>query len=310
MRIQYYLEKTLNIKGKIMNKRFRKLIDFINLKKNEYIKDENINNDRVIGSETMTKKMPVLFLGHGSPMNVVLDNDYTRDLIELGKTLEKPKAILVLSAHWKTRGGYINYADKPKQIYDFSGFPEELYNIKYEPNGGLEYAEKVYRILEEDGYKLTEEWGLDHGAWGVLKFLFPNADIPTFQVSLNANLSEAEHYKIGRKLAKLREEGILIIGSGNIVHNFQYFDYEMYGEGSKEAKEFDNYIKEALLNNDSEKIVNYKKLGNLAKFAAPSDEHYLPMIYISALQEEDDKVEFIHESIQNRTMSMRSVKIG
>lgn len=290
-----------------MNNKFEKLMNIIKFNKNEDIRDKN---NRKIGSGNMIKKMPVLFLGHGSPMNIVLDNDYTRDLIELGKTLEKPKAILVLSAHWKTRGGYINYSEKPKQIYDFSGFPEELYNIKYEPNGGLEYAEKVYKILEEDGYKLTEEWGLDHGTWGVLKFLFPNADIPTFQVSLNANLSEEEHYKIGRKLAKLREEGILIIGSGNIVHNFQYFDYEMYGEGSKEAKEFDNYIKEALLNNNSGKIINYKKLGSLAKFAAPSDEHYLPMIYISALQEEDDKIEFIHESIQNRTMSMRSVKIG
>ena len=293
-----------------MNKRFRKLMEFINLKKMVYIESENIDNNKERGYEIMTKKMPVLFLGHGSPINVVLDNDYTRDLVELGKNLEKPKAILVLSAHWKTRGGYINYAEKPKQIYDFYGFPEELYNIKYEPNGGKEYAEKVYRILKEDGYQLTAEWGLDHGAWGVLNSLFPNADVPTFQVSLNGDLSEEEHYKIGRKLAKLREEGILIIGSGNIVHNFQSFDYEMYGEGSKEAKEFDNYIKEALLNNDSDKIVNYKKLGDLAKFAAPSDEHYLPMIYISALQEEDDKVEFIHESIQNKTMSMRSVKIG
>lgn len=258
----------------------------------------------------MVNKMPVLFLGHGSPMNVVLDNDYTRDLIGFGRTLEKPKAILVLSAHWKTRGGYINYAEKPKQIYDFYGFPEELYNIKYEPSGGKEYAEKVYKILKEDGYQLTEEWGLDHGAWGVLKFLFPNTDVPSFQVSLNGNLSEEEHYKIGRKLSKLRDEGILIIGSGNIVHNFENFDYEMYGEGSKEAKKFDNYIREALLNNDSDKIVNYKKLGSLANFAAPSDEHYLPIIYISALQEDDDKVEFIHESIQNKTMSMRSVKIG
>lgn len=293
-----------------MNKKFKKLIDFISFRNNEEIKDENINSNIIRGSETMTKKMPVLFLGHGSPMNVVLDNDYTRDLIEFGKTLEKPKAILVLSAHWKTRGGYINYAEKPKQIYDFYGFPEDLYNIKYEPNGGLEYAKKVYEILEEDGYKLTADWGLDHGAWGVLDFIFPNADVPTFQVSLNGNLSEEEHYKIGRKLAKLREEGILIVGSGNIVHNFENFDYEMYGEGSKEAKEFDNYIKEALLNNDSDKIVNYKKLGDLAKFAAPTDEHYLPMIYISALQEDDDKVEFIHESIQNKTMSMRSVKIG
>ena len=148
----------------------------------------------------MNKKMPVLFLAHGSPMNVVLDNEYTNSLIKLGKELEKPKAIIIISAHWKTKGTYITYSKKPRQIYDFYGFPEEIYNIKYEPEGGEKYAEMVANELKKEDVKLTDEWGLDHAAWGVLKYLYPKADIPTFELSLNGLLTEEQHYNIGKKL--------------------------------------------------------------------------------------------------------------
>lgn len=258
------------------------------------------------GWNNMKNKMPVMFVGHGSPLNMILDNDYTRDLREFGKTLEKPKAILVVSAHFQTKGTYITYSDKPKQIYDFYGFPDEMYKIEYKPDGGKEYALKTYEELKEFGAKLTDDWGLDHGSWGILHFLFPKADIPIFQLSLNVELTEEEHYNMAKKLSKLREEGVLIIGSGNISHNLRIMDYETEAEPLEFAKEFDEYIKKALLEKNHEAMINYKKLGEIAKLAVPTDEHYLPLLYIIALQEEGEKVEFIHESIQNGSMAMRS----
>lgn len=258
----------------------------------------------------MNNKMPVLFLSHGSPMNVVLDNDYTEALKALGKNLEVPKAIMIISAHWKTKGVYVTYSDKPKQIYDFYGFPDELYNIKYNPGGGKEYAAMVARELEQEGAQLTDEWGLDHAAWGVLKYLYPNHDIPTFELSLNALLTEEMHYKIGKKLAKFREKGILIIGSGDIVHNLRLADYDIYGKPHEWAEAFDNYIVETVKNYNHEAIINYKELGEVAKLAVPTDEHFLPLLYVAGAQEKDDKVEVIHKSIQNGSVSMTCLKIG
>lgn len=152
----------------------------------------------------------------------------------------------------------------------------------------------------------NKDWGLDHGSWGILHFLFPKADIPIFQLSLNVELTEEEHHNMAKKLSKLREEGVLIIGSGNISHNLRIMDYETEAEPLEFAKEFDEYIKKALLEKNHEAMINYKKLGEIAKLAVPTDEHYLPLLYIIALQEEGEKVEFIHESIQNGSMAMRS----
>jgi len=258
----------------------------------------------------MNKKMPVLFLSHGSPMNVVLDNEYTRALTKLGQELEKPKAIIIISAHWKTRGTYITYSKRPRQIYDFYGFPEEIYNIKYEPSGGEEYAEMVARELIEEGAELTDEWGLDHAAWGILKYLYPKADIPTFEISLNALLTEEQHYKIGKKLSKFRDNGILIIGSGDIVHNLRTADYDVYGKPHEWAEAFDSYIVNSVINYEHEKLINYKALGDIAKLAVPTDEHFLPLLYVVGAQEKDDKVEVIHKSIQNASVSMTCIKIG
>lgn len=258
----------------------------------------------------MNKKMPVLFLSHGSPMNVVLDNEYTRSLVKLGQELEIPKAIIIISAHFKTKGTYLTYSEKPKQIYDFYGFPEEIYNIKYEPFGGKEYAEKIYSKLKEDGAELTEEWGLDHAAWGVLKYLYPNANIPTMELSLNAELTEDEHYKIGKKLAKFREEGVLIIGSGDIVHNLGVASPDVYGKAYEWAEAFDNYIIDSIRKYNHKSILNYKSLGDISKLAVPTDEHFLPLIYVAGAQEKEDKVEVIHKSIQNSSVSMSCIKIG
>lgn len=263
----------------------------------------------------MSKKMPVLFLSHGSPMNVILENDYTRDLIDFGKKLkkeiDKPKAILVISAHWYTRGSYITYADKPKQIHDFYGFPEEIYKIKYEPTGAKEVASEVAESLSGFDVKLTTDWGLDHGSWGVLKFIYEDADVPVFQLSIDGEKSTEYYYEIGKTLRKFREEGILIIGSGDIVHNLRSASFEeMYGSGYEWAIEFDNHIKDALLNDEHDKIINYKNLGDIAKRSVPSEEHYAPIVYIAGLKEDGDKVDIFHESIQNKSVSMMCVKIG
>jgi len=258
----------------------------------------------------MDKKMPVLFLAHGSPMNVVLDNEYTRSLIKLGQELEIPKAIIIISAHWKTRGTYLTYSKKPRQIYDFYGFPEEIYNIKYEPDGGEKYAEMIANELKEEGAELTDEWGLDHAAWGVLKYLYPNANVPTFEMSLNALLTEEQHYKIGQKLAKFREEGILIIGSGDIVHNLGAADYDIYGKPHEWAEAFDKYIINAIKNNNHDILIKYKVLGDISKLAVPTDEHFLPLLYVVGAKDKNDNVEVIHRSIQNSSVSMSCIKIG
>ncbi|WP_294189286.1 4,5-DOPA dioxygenase extradiol [uncultured Clostridium sp.] len=258
----------------------------------------------------MNEKMPILFLAHGSPMNVVLDNEYTNSLIKLGKELEKPKAIIIISAHWKTKGTYITYSKKPRQIYDFYGFPEEIYNIKYEPEGGEKYAEMVANELKKEDVKLTDEWGLDHAAWGVLKYLYPKADIPTFELSLNGLLTEEQHYNIGKKLVKFREEGILIIGSGDIVHNLRVADYDIYGKPHEWAEAFDDYIVSAVKNYSHNTLINYKALGDISKLAVPTDEHFLPLLYVIGAQEKADKVEVVHRSIQNSSVSMTCLKIG
>lgn len=259
--------------------------------------------------------MPVLFLSHGSPMNAALDNDYTRDLIKFGKKLkkeiDKPKAILVISAHWYTRGSYVIYSDKPKQIYDFYGFPEDIYKIKYEPQGAKEIAREVAEKLSDFDVELTEEWGIDHGSWGVLKFIYEDANIPVFQLSIDGLKSTQDYYNMGKTLRKFRDEGILIIGSGDIVHNLSEASFEnMYGQGYDWAREFDNYIKEALLNDEHDKIINYKEIGQIARLSAPTEEHYAPIVYIAGLKEEGDKVDIFHESIQNESISMMCVKIG
>lgn len=175
----------------------------------------------------MNKKMPVLFIGHGSPMNAVLNNEYTEAISKSTQNIPKPEAILVISAHWETEGTFITSSDAPEQIYDFYGFLEELYNLKYKPIGAEKYSQMAFEELKDSDVMLTKEWGLDHGAWSVLTHMYPKADIPVFQMSLNRLGDQQYHYDLGRKLSKLRDKGILIIGSGDIVHNLGIMDYDM-----------------------------------------------------------------------------------
>jgi 4,5-DOPA dioxygenase extradiol len=255
------------------------------------------------------EKMPVLFIGHGSPMNIVMDNDFTQSLIKLGKNLPRPKSIMVISAHWLTKASLVTCMKNPEQIYDFFGFPPELYQVRYPCEGAPDAAQKVARLTKYT-VNCATDWGLDHASWAILKHIYPQADIPVFEMSLNYMMDPGYHYAIGKQLGVLRREGILIIGSGNIVHNLQLIDYNMEAEPYDWAAEIDEKIKSLLLNGDHSKLVEYHKLGATISRAVPTNDHYLPMLYTLGLQEKDDKITFIHEGIQNGSISMRSFMIG
>ena len=249
--------------------------------------------------------MPVLFIGHGSPMNIIYKNEYTKSLQKMGTTLPTPDAILVVSAHWLTNGTFVCSADKPNQIYDFYGFPDELYAVTYHPPGARMVADSIVRELKSDNIRPDGERGIDHASCAVLTHMYPNANIPTFEMSLDVVKNEKEHYALGKKLSFLRRKNVLIIGSGNIVHNLRQIDFDEHAKPFPWAIEFDEYIKHALLLNDHDRLLRYKELSPVSRLAVPTNDHYLPFLYSAALQEEHEHIEFIHESIQNGSMSMR-----
>lgn len=255
--------------------------------------------------------MPVVFVGHGSPMNVMENNDFTRSLAQLGKTLPRPKAILCISAHWVSKGTLITGAREPEQIYDFYGFPEEMYAVKYRPHGSPELAKKIETLLADVHAKADSSWGIDHGAWTVLKHMYPAADIPVLQLSLDGTKSERAHYEVGKKLQALRGEGVLIIGSGNVAHNLRMIDYDMYtATVAPWAVNFDAFVKDNLDAGNDEKLIDFAAhTGRNGQYAVPTNEHYLPMLYIAALRRPGEKVRYIYEGFQNGSISMRSFVI-
>ncbi len=260
--------------------------------------------------------MPVLFIGHGSPMNIVLNNDYTRSLVRAGKELPKPRAILVISAHWLTNGTYVTCMSKPKTIYDFYGFPDELYRLSYPSPGSSADAELTIKAVKSARVECGE-WGLDHAAWAVLKHMYPEADIPVFEMSLDYSPYNSWkpkplefHYKLASELAALREKGVLIIGSGNVVHNLGLLDFDIDAKPFDWAVRFDEKIKQALVSGKHEDLMNYVEMGKEAFYAVPTLDHYLPMIYAVGLQRKDDSLKFIHEGFQHGSVSMRCFQIG
>ncbi|NKF07181.1 4,5-DOPA dioxygenase extradiol [Clostridium gasigenes] len=258
----------------------------------------------------MIKKQPVLFIAHGSPMNAIIENSYSKSLNKLGEELDKPKAIMIISAHWYINNTFLTKQDSPKEIYDFYGFPEELYKVKYSTSGAKPYINLAFEELKNYDVKLTDTWGLDHGGWSVLKHIFPKADIPVFELSLNALEKEEYHYNLGKKLSKLREQGILILASGNIVHNLGKIKYNEEDKPYKWALDFDNFVRDAIINDEHDKLINYKDFGQDALESVPTNEHFLPLLYVLALKEDEDKVEFIFDEIHHGSLSMRSIKIG
>ncbi len=251
---------------------------------------------------------PCLFVAHGSPMNAIQQNDYTIKLNEIGNNLkEKTKAIICFSAHWQTEGLYISGAEQLKTIYDFSGFPQELYKINYSPKGDQELTVKVKNILENYQAQIDYQRGIDHGAWSILTHLFPKADIPVVLISQNLNFKLAEHYAIGEALKLLRNEGILFIASGNIVHSFFSYSEDIAAPSPDWALDFDSKMKEAIITKDHNSIIRYRRIyGKSAKLSVPTEEHFIPLLYILGLRNEFDNLNFFYEKFQNSGMSMRS----
>lgn len=259
-----------------------------------------------------TAKYPAWFIGHGNPMNVLMDNAFTKSLVTMGKSLqEKPNAILVISAHWLSKNGtFVSVSNKPETIYDFYGFPDAMYKIKYPSPGAPDYAKEVKRIITSTEVLEDQEWGLDHGAWTVLKHAFPNADIPVFQMSIDYSKPASYHFKLATELQSLRNKGVLIIGSGNIVHNLRQADFHNIEANPYDwAKEFDEISKKKILSREFMDLVEYEKIGQSALLSIPTPDHYFPMIYSLGLVDDKDEVKFTYEEIQNASVSMRCFEI-
>jgi len=254
------------------------------------------------------EKMPVLFVGHGSPVNAIEDNEFSQAWIENGKTLPKPKAILCISAHWETEGTQVTAMERPKTIYDFYGFPEPLYKMQYPASGSPDLARLTQETVSKINIEQDFDWGLDHGAWSVLSRMFPKADIPVVQLSLDRTKVPAFHYELGKELKVLRNKGVMIIGSGNIVHNLRVMVWQ--DKAYDWALEFDEKIKQLILSGEHDSIIHYSQLGQAAQLSVPTNEHYLPLLYVLALQDKDEKIEFFGDKVTLGSMSMRSFRIG
>lgn len=255
--------------------------------------------------EVLKNRMPAIFIGHGNPMNAITDNPYKNAWVALGKTLPRPEAILCISAHWQKQSTQVCVAEKPRTIHDFGGFPAELFAQQYPAPGAPDYAKMTRDLLPAGTITTTDNWGLDHGAWTILQSLFPAADVPVFQLSLDMNLDFAAHFALARQLASLRERGVMVIGSGNIVHNLRLLNPQ--GGAPDWAVTFDNYIKTALETGDDNALIHIERAGESAKLAVPSDEHYLPLLYIAAIRYTDDTMHFLTENFDLGSLSMRSV---
>lgn len=254
---------------------------------------------------TLSERMPVVFLGHGSPMNAIEDTPYSRSWTDLGKSLPQPQAILVVSAHWMTRGHtLVDISAMPKTIHDFYGFPQQLYNETYPAKGDPELAREVVSLLASHHAQEDDRWGLDHGAWTVLKFLFPNADVPVFQLSIDLAMPFEEHLEVGKTLASLRDRGVLILGSGNIVHNLHAL--RMDGKAHDFALAFDAHFEQRLTARDMGALADRKAMGNLFQLAHPSSDHYIPALTIAGAASEQDTLTYLTEDLAMGAVSMRS----
>lgn len=250
---------------------------------------------------------PSVFIGHGSPMNAIENNIFTQTMKSLGQKF-KPQAILVISAHWLKEQTEVLLAEKPKTIYDFSGFPEELYQIKYNATGSEALTKKTVELLTSHHATPSTDWGLDHGAWSVLVHMYPQADIPVIQLSLNKNKSLKEQYELAKLLVSLRKKGVMIFGSGNLVHNLYKIDWNTNAKVYDWAQEFDEKIKEALLNDNIEFLTQIEnQFAPQTRLAHPTIEHYLPMMYVLGAKTSKDQISFPSEGFQNASISMRSV---
>jgi 4,5-DOPA dioxygenase extradiol len=270
-------------------------------------------NDSSEGGMSASKlQMPVLFLGHGSPMNAIEENEFVEGFRNIGKSIPKPAAVLCISAHWQTSGTHVTAMEKPKTIHDFYGFPPELYAVQYPAFGSPRLAEEVRSMIAGAEVGLDYSWGLDHGCWSVVKHLYPNADVPVVELSLDYNKTAQDHYDLAKQLAPLREMGVLIVGSGNMVHNLglvAWDEFDTPGYGYDWAVEANDQMKKFILNGDHQQLINYRSHGRAYNLAIPTPEHYLPLLYALALKEKDEKVTLFNDKAVAGSLTMTSLKI-
>lgn len=252
--------------------------------------------------------MPVLFIGHGSPMNAIEDNEFSRSWAEIARRLPVPQAILCVSAHWETRGAFVTAMAQPQTIHDFRGFPRALFEMQYPAPGAPQFAALTQATVRKTNMQLDHTWGLDHGTWSVLTNMYPEATIPTYQLSLYHGQPPHYHYELAQELQALRKQGVLIIGSGNIVHNLRMMQFDR--QPFDWAIELDTWAKNCLVRHDHEALLNYDRLGQTARLAVPTLEHYLPLLYVIGLQERDEPLAFACERIVLGSVSMRTVIVG
>jgi 4,5-DOPA dioxygenase extradiol len=252
--------------------------------------------------------MPVLFVGHGSPMNAIEDNPFSRAWGELATSLPQPTAVLCISAHWESNGTRVTTAEHPRTIHDFHGFPQPLFEKQYPAPGSPDLARLTQAAIGQGRVELDTAWGLDHGAWSVLCRMFPRADVPVVQLSLDRTAEPARHYELARQLRALRRKGVLIVGSGNLVHSLREVVWQ---EAAHDwALEFDAQARQLILAGDHASLIDYQRLGRSAELSIPTNEHYLPLLYALALQEKTDGLRFFAERVTLGSISMRSLRIG
>ncbi|MCB9333852.1 MAG: 4,5-DOPA dioxygenase extradiol [Lewinellaceae bacterium] len=259
-----------------------------------------------------TDKMPVLFLGHGSPMNAIEENTFVQGFRKIGSEITKPKAILCVSAHWETQGTHVTAMAAPRTIHDFGGFPKALYEVQYPASGSPEVARETKDLIKKTDVGLDENWGLDHGTWSVVKHLYPDADVPVLQLSLDRYQTPQYHYELAREIAALRTRGVLIIGSGNMVHNLRMVAWDKLNEedyGYDWALEAREKMKNYILNDNHQELINFKSQGQAFNLAIPTPEHYLPLLYTLALKGEKEQVTLFNDKAVGGSLTMTSLKI-
>lgn len=254
--------------------------------------------------------MPLLFLGHGSPMNAIEENDFVKGFRNIGKSIPKPNAILCISAHWETRGTFLIAGEKPVTIHDFGGFPKALYEVQYPAPGNPALAMETKQLLTKADAGLDTTRGFDHGSWSVIKHLYPDADVPLIQMSMDITRTPEDHYDLAGELAPLRKKGVLIIGSGNMVHNLGLVDWRKPDEGFEWAVAADEKFKKLIRNGEHGQLIDYQNLGKDALLSIPTPEHYLPLLYMLGLKRRDEEILFFNEYAVMGSLSMTSLKIG
>lgn len=259
----------------------------------------------------MTKPQPAIFLGHGNPMNTLVQNDFTRAWAHLGQRLPRPRAILVVSAHWYSPGTAVTAMAQPRTIHDFGGFPPELYEVQYPAPGDPVLAQRVRELLAPTNVRLDQQWGLDHGTWSILHHVYPTADVPVLQLSMDSRQPAEFHFELAKRLAPLRDEGVLVIGSGNIVHNLREYAWGQPQIAPYDwTIEFETLVREAVLKNEVEPLLHYKQTGRAAQLAVPTPEHFLPLLYVLALRRADEPVRFPVDGYEGGSLSMLSIQLG